>query len=177
MKKLNKKILLAVFARMRGKGKRKKIRRGEGYKGHDKYYQSLYNNFYRENAKDLVDMRNSRLNEIKDEISKLNSKDTPPNEGDIRKLNDEQKFLERQNAIDSMLSTSLHEGNAMAIPLANSLREIDDQHLFGPNMYVNMNRPNYNEMAQASAKTRMQMGEYMSNPINQIKMSQMQQMV
>lgn len=173
----NKKSLLRFLKRIKGRGKKKKNKERD-FKGHDKYYQTLYNNFYSDHAKEMIGIRDKQIDSIKEEIGKLNNNDLKgQHSDDYLNLNAQMKYLQRQNVIDSELASSLKIGNNISHPLARDLREQDDQRIFGDNIYANMHRPNYNEIANQSRAAKTKLAQYMSDPVNQMKMAQLQQMV
>lgn len=159
-------------------GSKKRKRKGRHYNVHDKYYQALYNNFYKDHAADIISARDRKIDDIKEQISKLNhNTGTSNNEISIKELTDLQKQLERQNVLDQQMASSLKIGNDISIPLAKDLREVDDQRIFGSSLYANSNIPNYMEIANQQKMMKAKLAQYMSDPINQMKMAQQSNMV
>lgn len=160
--------------RLKGGSSKKKRRKSHGFKGHDKYYQSLYNKYYSDSSNDLlvkrITSRNSEIDHIKDEINKLNSLKKDDNDSKFRELNDLQKQLERQNIIDQQVASSLKMGNSISYPIAKNLRESDDQKIFGSQIYANSHKPDYMGIAKKQAEMKVKLNQYMSDPINQMKM-------
>lgn len=174
----SKKALLKVLKRIKGGSNKKRKRKGRSYDVHDKYYQSLYNKFYKDHAAEIIGARDKKIDEIKERIAlHNNNKGIGDDEISIKELTDLQKSLERQNVLDQQMVSSLNIGNNLSIPIAKNLREVDDQRLFGSSMYVNSNIPNYNEMANQQKMMKAKIAQYMSDPVNQMKMAQQSQMV
>lgn len=171
---VTKKELKKLLHKRKRESSSKKKRKHGSSSSHNKYYQSLYNKYYADSANDILasrtQFRDKEIDNIKERISILNADKKTNNESEIRKLSEEQKFLERQNVIDQQMASSLKIGNSIAHPLAKSLREADDQKIFGSQLYANSVRPNYMEMAKQSAAMKSKMNQFMSDPVNQMRM-------
>lgn len=164
MPKINKKNIQRLIK----KNIHKKIKRtnnnnnnSETY-NHNGYYQNLYSKYLRDSAKESLvareNYRNHDLDKVKRVLNKFN------NNPDLLKDN---KFKNQYNYVNSLYSAyenqkdfdhqralDLNVGNSLANPIAKNLREQDDQHLFGDQLYINSAKPNYEELAKQVTQTR-----------------------